>query len=176
VNSGSLPERLFRIVSFWEIAMTKVGRSKAHRRRVPAIATLVALFAATQACLAYDGPTFRQGLWKFERTLETNGETTNRLQTSGISIAREMTRCVNPTQAMKAEFTPFGACEPKNFRKTDGGYVFQKFCGGGTPIKTEIDVESDSAYKLINEGDIGKMSTKETVVAHRVGDCRNRGS
>jgi hypothetical protein len=162
--------------------MTKVGRSEAQsssvgRRRALTIgAAVTALFAATQACLAYDGPTFRQGLWKFERTLETDGETTNQLQTSGISIAHEMTRCVNPTQAMKAEFTRFGPCKPKNFRKTDGGYVFQKFCGGGTPIKTEIDVESDSAYTLINEGDIGKIPTKETVVAHRVGDCRHRGS
>jgi hypothetical protein len=167
---------LFRIFSFWEIAMTKVGRSEAHRRRVPAIAAAVALFAATPACLAYDGPTFRSGLWKFERTLETDGRETNRLQSSGLPIAREMTRCVSPTSAMKAQFTPFGACKPKNFRQTDGGYVFQKFCGSGAPIETQIDVRGDSAYTLINQGNIGKMSTKETVVAQRVGDCRHTGS
>ena len=175
VNSGSLPERLFRIFSFWEIAMTKVGRSEAHRRRVPAIAAVVALSAATPACLAYDGPTFRSGLWKFERTLGTDGKETNRLQTSGLLIAREMTRCVNPTSAMEAQFTPFGACKPKNFRKTDGGYVFQKFCGSGAPIETQIDVRGDSAYTLINQGNIGKILSKETVVAQRVGDCLHRG-
>jgi hypothetical protein len=156
--------------------MTKVGRSEAHRRRVPAIAAAVALFAATPACLAYDGPTFRSGLWKFERTLETDGRETNRLQSSGLPIAREMTRCVSPTSAMKAQFTPFGACKPKNFRQTDGGYVFQKFCGSGAPIETQIDVRGDSAYTLINQGNNGKMSTKETVVAQRVGDCRHTGS
>jgi hypothetical protein len=139
-------------------------------------AAATALFAATPACLAYDGPTFRSGLWKFERTLETDGKETNRVQTSGLPIAREMTRCVNPTSAMKAQFTPFEACKPKNFRKTDGGYVFQKFCGSGAPIETQIDVRGDSAYTLINQGNIGKMSTKETVVAQRVGDCRHTGS
>ena len=62
--------------------MTKVGRSEARRLRVPAIAAVVVLFATTPACLAYDGPTFRHGLWKFERTLETDGETTDQLQTT----------------------------------------------------------------------------------------------
>jgi hypothetical protein len=151
--------------------------SSVGRRRVLAIAAAaVAMFAATPACLAYDGPTFRSGLWKFERTLETDGKETNRLQTSGLLIDREMTRCVNPTSAMKAQFTPFGACKPKNFRKTDSGYVFQKFCGSGAPIEIQIDVRGDGAYTLINQGNIGKMSTKETVVAQRVGDCRHTGS
>jgi hypothetical protein len=162
--------------------MTKVGRCEGISKSVSLRAGLaiaapaIALFAATPACLAYDGPTFRSGLWKFERTLQTDGRTTDRLQTSGLPIARETTRCVNPTQAMKGEFTPFNACSTKDLRKTDKGYVFQKVCGGGTPIRTEIDVESDSAYTLINEGDIGKIPTKEIVVAHRVGDCRRRGS
>lgn len=155
--------------------MTKVGRSEAHRRRVPAIAAVVALFAATPACLAYDGPTFRSGLWKFERTLETDGKETNRLQTSGLLIAREMTRCVNPTSAMKAQFLRFGACKPKNFRKTHSGYVFQKFCGSGAPIEAQIDMRGDSAYTLINQGNIGKIVSKETVVAQRVGDCLHWG-
>ena len=147
----------------------------ANHRLVLTIFVAAALLATMPACLAYDGPTFRSGLWKFERTLETDGKQTNRLQTSGLPIAREMTRCVNPTSAMKAQYTPFGACKPKNFRKTDSGYVFQKFCASGAPIETQIDVRDDGAYTLINQGRIGKMSTKETVVAQRVGDC-NTGS
>ena len=119
----------------------------------------------------------RSGLWKFERTLETNGEPTNRLQTSGLLIDREMTRCVNPTQALKLEFAPlqFGGCRAKDLRKTDDHYVFEKICSGAAPIKTEIDVEGDSAYSEVNEGNIGKMSTRETLVAHRIGDCRPSG-
>jgi hypothetical protein len=154
--------------------MTKLGR----RRGVLAIAAAIALLGSTPVCLAYDGPTFRSGLWKFERTLETDGKPTDRLQTSGLLIDRQMTRCVNPTSAMKAEFTPlpFGTCKTTDLRKTDGGYVFQRICGSGAPIKTKIDVKSDSAYTEINEGNIGKISTKETIVAQRVGDCRHRGS
>jgi hypothetical protein len=148
------------------------------RRRVvvPAIAATCALFATSPESLAYDGPTFRSGLWKFERTLETDGEATNRLQSSGLLIAREMTRCVNPTRAMEAEFTPLrvGACNTRDLRKTDQGYAFERICGGGAPITTEINVQGDSAYTQIIQGTIGKMSSKEIVVAHRVGDCDRR--
>jgi hypothetical protein len=151
--------------------------SPVGRRRVLVIAAAVALFAATPACLAHEGPTFRSGLWKFERTLETDGKETNRLQTSGLPIAREMTRCVDPTSAMKAAFAPnaFGVCKTKDVRKTDGGYVFQKICGRLAPIETQIDVKSDSAYTEINQGNMGKISSKEIVVAQRVGDCLRRG-
>ncbi len=147
------------------------------RRILLAVAAACALLATSSASFAYDGPTFRGGLWKFERTLETDGKPNNRLQTSGLPIARQMTRCVNPTDALKGELTakfmPFrvGACDTKDLQKTDNGYVFQKICGGAAPVKAEIDVKSDSAYTEIHEGRIGKIPTKEIVVAHRVGDC-----
>jgi hypothetical protein len=140
-------------------------------------AAVCALLAAKSASFADDGPVLRGGLWKFERTIETNGESTNRLQTSGLPIDRDTTRCVDPTAALKLELAPlqFGVCSVKDLRKTDGGYVFEKICSGGTPIKTELNVESDSAYTEVNEGTIGKISTKETLVAHRVGDCHPPG-
>jgi hypothetical protein len=140
-------------------------------------AAACALLAAKSESFADDGPVLRGGLWKFERTIETNGEPTNRLQTSGLPIDRDATRCVDPTQALKLELAPlqFGVCSVKDLRKTDHGYVFEKICSGATPIKTELNVESDSAYTEVNEGTIGKMSTKETLVAHRVGDCHHPG-
>jgi hypothetical protein len=140
-----------------------------------AIVTAIAVVAATPACLAYDGPTFRSGLWKFERSLETDGKTTNRLQDNGLPIKQEVTRCVNPTPAVKSEFTPLETCKPRDIQKVDGRYVVERVCGGYSPIRTEIDVKSDSAYTEINEGNIGKISTKETVVAQRIGDCVRRG-
>jgi hypothetical protein len=157
-----------------EIVPCEDKSSPVRRRVVLTIAAAGALFAASSASFAYDGPTLRSGLWKFERTLEADGKPTDRVQTSGLPIDRETTRCVNPTLALKAESTPLhaGACNTKDFRKTDGGYVFQRTCGGAEPIKTEIEVKSDSAYTEINEGNIGKTSTKEMVVAQRVGDCR----
>jgi hypothetical protein len=144
------------------------------RRMLLAIAAGCALLATTSPSFAYDGPTFRSGLWKFERTLETDGKPNDRLQTSGLPIARQMTRCVNPTLELKTEFTPLkvGDCSTKDLRKTDDGYVFQKICGGAAPIRTEINVKGDSAYTEIHQGSIGRIPTKETVVAQRVGDCR----
>lgn len=158
--------------------MTKLVRRKAMfksvniRARLTMAAAAIALVAAAPACLAYDGPTLRSGLWKFERTLESDGKTTNRLQNNGLPIKREMTRCVNPTPAVKAEFTPLEACKPRDLEKADGRYVLERTCGGGSPIKTQIEVKGDSAYTEINEGNIGKIPTKDTVVAQRVGDCR----
>jgi hypothetical protein len=156
-----------------EIAPAEDKSSLVPRRVMPAIAAACALFAVGSESFAYDGPSFRSGLWKFERTLETNGKATDRLQTSGLSIARQMTRCVNPTLELKEELTPLkvGACITRDLRKTDDGYVFEKICGRAAPIKSEINVKGDSAYTEIHEGNVGKLSTKETVVAQRVGDC-----
>ncbi len=156
-----------------QIVPPKDKSSPVPRRVMLAIAAACVLFAAGSESFADDGPTFRSGLWKFERTLETNGEATDRLQTSGLSIARQMTRCVNPTLELKEELTPLkvGACNTRDLRKTDDGYVFEKVCGNAAPIKSEINVKSDSAYTEIHEGNIGKLSTKEIVVAHRIGDC-----
>jgi hypothetical protein len=54
------------------------------------------------------------------------------------------------------------------------GEIDKRACEGGVPIETQIDVKNDSAYTEINQGSIGKISTKEIVVAQRVGDCECR--
>src|SRR6202051_2864703 len=156
-----------------QIVPPKDKSSRVPRRVMLAIAAACALFAAGSESFAHDGPTFRTGLWKFERTLETNGKPTDRRQPSGLLIDRQTTRCANPTNALKAEFTPLevGVCNTRDLRKTDNGYVFQKVCGRAAPIKTEINIKSDSAYTVINEGNMGKIAAKETVAAQRVGDC-----
>jgi hypothetical protein len=173
---------LLRTCNSGESAMSEIVPREPKAGLVPgrlllAIVAGCALFAAGAESFAYDGPTFRSGLWKFERTLETDGKPTDRLQTSGLSIDRSMTRCVNPTSALKAEltakFAPFrvGACDTRDLQKTDSGYVFQKVCGGAAPVKTKVEVKSDSAYTEIHEGNVGSIPTREIVVAQRVGDC-----
>jgi hypothetical protein len=42
--------------------------------------------------------------------------------------------------------------------------------------QTGSSSKNDSAYTETNQGSIGKISTKETVVAQRVGDCERSGS
>src|SRR5258708_3944087 len=127
--------------------------SPVPRRMLLAIAAACALLATSSESFAYDGPTFRSGLWKFERTLETDGKANDRLQTSGLPIARQMTRCVNPTLELRAEFTPLktGGCSTKDLRKTDDGCVFQKVCGDAAPLKTESCVKADRAYTQIHQ-------------------------
>jgi hypothetical protein len=151
--------------------MTKLD----HLMSLAVASIAIALLAESPACLAYDGPTFRSGLWKFERSLETDGKTTDRFQNNGLPIKREMTRCVNPTADLKADFTPVEGCNAKDIQRADGRYVVERVCGRRSPIRTEIDVKSDSAYAEINEGNIGQMSTKETVIAQRIGDCVRGG-
>jgi hypothetical protein len=159
-----------------EMVLHKDKSSPGPRRAVLAIAAIYALSATSSEGFSYDGPTLRRGLWKFERTLETNGKPTDRRQTDGLLIDRHITRCVDPTKALKAEFMPLevGACNVRDVRKKDDGYVLQKSCRGTTPIKTEINIKGDSAYTEINEGKIGKIPTKEIVEAHRVGDCHSQ--
>ncbi|WGS17600.1 MULTISPECIES: DUF3617 family protein [unclassified Bradyrhizobium] len=144
------------------------------RSAVLATGAVCALLAAKSASSADDHPAVRAGLWKFERMLETDGKATDRVLTSGLLYARQITRCVNPTRALQAE-TALGLCKIRDLRKRDDNYEFQKVCGGGAPIKTTIDIKSDSDYTEINEGRIGGIATREIIEARRVADCHQKG-
>jgi hypothetical protein len=141
---------------------------------VLATAAACSLLAVNSPSFADDHPAVRAGLWKFERTLETDGKATDRVLTSGLLYARQVSRCVNPSRALQAE-TAQGFCKIRNLHQTDHNYDFQKVCGGGGPIKTTINIESDSDYTETNKGRIGGVESKETIEAHRVGDCHRRG-
>ena len=41
------------------------------------------------------------------------------------------------------------------------------------PVRTEIIVEGDAHYTEVNELSVGIFPRRETVIAHRVGDCGN---
>lgn len=117
----------------------------------------------------FDGPSFRKGLWQFERTLER----LNVASDSAILRKEQMTRCVDPTEAMKETFKPMvvGSCHSAKPERTDKRYVFPLRCDYMGPVRTEIDVESDNAYTEINELTVGRFPRRDTVVAHRVGEC-----
>src|SRR4051794_12810421 len=93
-------------------------------RAIVAMATACVMLAISSASLAREPPTLRSGLWKIERTLETNGQATDRRQTSGLLFERETTRCVNPNGALRSLLTPLipGICSTRDLRKTDEGY------------------------------------------------------
>jgi hypothetical protein len=136
----------------------------------------VALFAvgplSSQAkAEGFDGPSFKKGLWHFVRTLElvAHRKTKYRL------LEREMTRCVDPTVAMKATFSSpsVGNCVSAKPEKSDNKYTFSNRCDFMGPVSTVITVNSEESYTEVNELTVGKLPRTELVVAHRVGDCQD---
>ena len=118
----------------------------------------------------FGGPTFRKGLWKFVRTLEIVTHTRGNQKL----LEREMTRCVDPTTAMKATFAsgPVGNCHSSKPEKINNRYIFSNRCDYMGPVSTVITVQSDEAYTEVNEIHVG-LPRKDLVVARRVGDCRD---
>jgi Protein of unknown function (DUF3617) len=117
----------------------------------------------------FGGPTFRKGLWKFVRTLEVVSHSGGGQKL----LEREMTRCVDPTMAMKATFASatIGNCHSSKPEKVNNRYIFSNRCDYMGPVSTVITVQSDEAYTEVNEITVG-LARKDLVVARRVGDCR----
>jgi len=121
----------------------------------------------------FQGPSFRRGLLHFVRTLDVvrnaNKNVKYRLQ------EREMTRCVDPTLAMKATFAPppIGTCVSDEPQKVDNKYVFAHRCDVMGAVSTVITVKSDEAYTEVNEVGVGEHPRTDMVVAQRIGDCQD---
>ena len=132
-----------------------------------AIATVA---ASTLACAKeLESPNFRGGLWHFQTTTEQVHKSS---KGSDVRI-EETTRCVDPTVSMKYTFRSpdVGSCRSAKPQLIDNRYIFTNRCDHMGPVRTEIVVESDKAYREINELSIGTSPRKETVVARRIGDC-----
>jgi hypothetical protein len=118
----------------------------------------------------FDSPSFRKGLWHFVRTLDvmTSSKTRQRVE------AREMTRCVDPTHAMKVTFSPLavGNCVSARPEKTANKYVFSNRCDYMGPVNTVITVHNEESYSELNHLKVGLPRT-ELVVARRIGDCQD---
>ena len=88
-----------------------------------------------------------------------------------------VTRCVDPTNAMRETFKPFaiGNCRSARPEKTNNRYVFSLRCDFMGPARTTIEVESDAAYVEVNEFIASRPLKTETIIARRIGDCGNEG-
>jgi hypothetical protein len=117
----------------------------------------------------FGGPSFSKGMWHFVRTLEIVVSARNRQRL----FKREMTRCVDPTQAMKVTFSsaPVGNCVAAKPERTDNTYIFSNRCDYMGPVRTVITVKGDEAYTEINELTVGDLPKMDLVVARRIGDC-----
>jgi hypothetical protein len=121
----------------------------------------------------YDGPTFAQGLWLFQRSTEFTTRHWILPNAKRIKVEPPVTRCVNPTEAMVETFRPasVGACQSTLPSRKNNTFVFAKRCDYLGPVKTVISVESESAYRETNELLAGTSLKTDIVVARRVGDC-----
>jgi hypothetical protein len=128
------------------------------------------LSSQAQAGEAFGGRTFRKGLWRFVRTLESVKPQDVRHKL----LEQEMTRCVDPTQAMKAIFSSasIGSCHSSRPEKVSNKYIFSNRCDYTGPVSTVITVQSDEAYTEANELTVGQLLRKDLVTAKRIGDCR----
>jgi uncharacterized protein affecting Mg2+/Co2+ transport len=126
-----------------------------------------ALLSLAPTALAQDLPAFRKGLWEFTRTIEGGAGKTQKITTR---------QCTNPTDDMKKQndmLTKAG-CKFSPVAKSGNAYRFTSQCsiqGVSAQSKSVLTAEGDSAYRVNVESQHGGQSTKELLVARRIGDC-----
>jgi hypothetical protein len=155
--------------------MTFCNRSVSSGRVIGFFCILIALIAvgpvSSQAKADdFNGPSFRKGLWHFVRKLELVAHR----KTRQTLEEREMTRCVDPTVAMRVTFSSssVGNCVSAKPEKSDNRYTFSQRCDYMGPVSTVITVNSDESYTELNELTVGNVPRTELVVAKRIGDCQ----
>ncbi len=118
-----------------------------------------------------EAPSFRKGLWRFIRTLDIVRNANKNVKYRLVN--REMTRCVDPTHAMKATFAspPVGSCVSDKPEKVGNQYTFGHRCDYLGAVSTVITVHGDDSYTELNEVTIGDSPKTDMVVATRIGDC-----
>ncbi|HTM56631.1 MAG TPA: hypothetical protein VL175_21540 [Pirellulales bacterium] len=147
-------------------------RSTIIARLVAAGAVAGGLVSTLGHADAQEWPTFRKGIWHFERTLELN-EKAGVVDQNRVVFKNEARRCVDPSESMKETFRPFsiGNCHPTRPQRLANKYVFALRCDYMGPVKTTIEVLSDAAYTEINEVKVGDFPRTDTVVARRIAEC-----
>lgn len=158
--------------------MTKRGTAW-KVRRMPAVAqaavAVACLGVAAPPAQAEDLPTFRRGLWEFDRTVEMGRDMGSGPKT--ISSRR----CTEPGEDMKRQQAMFAksGCTVSPVTRRGSVYSFVADCKGagvGTVVsQSVITVESDSAYTIevesTGEAAAGGHKNREVLKARRVGDC-----
>ena len=131
------------------------------------IATAILLASFVLPALADDLPAFRQGQWEFKRSVDGG---------DGNPVTLTTQKCTSPTDDMnkKTESMAQAGCQPSPVTKSGNLYSFSFKCTiQGIPIesKSVIVFESDSAYHVDVESTQGSKTTREQLVARRIGNC-----
>jgi len=134
-------------------------------------AGLAAVLALTLAAVAFADPwpTLRSGMWEYQRTMVRSAQ-------PGKPIVVTKRKCGNPAEDMKrqnAQLTAAG-CRFSPVRKAGNVYTFTSQCsmaGIQVQSRSTLTVESPDAYHLFVESREGGETSKETLIARRMGDC-----
>ena len=135
---------------------------------VVALAAVLAMTFAT-VVFADPWPTLRPGMWEYQRTMVRSDH-------PGKPIVVTKRKCGSPTEDMKrqnAQFTAAG-CQCSPVRRAGNTYTFTAQCsmaGMQVQSRSTLTVESPVAYRLYVESREGGATSKETLIARRVGDC-----
>ena len=144
--------------------------SKSQDTKSPAAQSQSQQTSKVEAAQA-EAPSFRKGLWRFIRTLDIVRNANKNVKYRLVN--REMTRCVDPSHAMKATFSspPVGSCVSDKPEKVGNQYAFGHRCDYLGAVSTVITVHGDDSYTELNEVSAGDSPKTDTVVATRIGDC-----
>lgn len=140
-----------------------VSSAKASQTKAPQVQQA----DASQA----EAPSFRKGLWRFIRTLDVVRNANKNVKYRLVD--KEMTRCVDPTHAMKTTFSsaPVGSCVSDKPEKDGNKYTFGHRCDYMGAVSTVITVYSNESYTEVNEVSTGDNPKTDFVTATRIGDC-----
>ena len=130
--------------------------------RAAAVAAVLGFTFAGGPAHAGQWPEFRHGKWRFVRTV------------NGRKI--ESTRCLNPSEDMKRQNAMLekAGCKSSPVRRSGNTYTFTSNCsvrGLKSRTTSMITVESPDAYRLTVDGVNDGVTTKEVLVARRIGGC-----
>jgi hypothetical protein len=114
-------------------------------------------------------PPFRKGMWEFNRTVDGQGP-------GGKPATMTNKKCTDPSADMKRmnDMLSKQGCKFSARSAKANVYSFSSECqmqGISMQSQSIVTVESDSAYTVQVTGSGGGRSTKELLVAKRVGDC-----
>ena len=136
-----------------------------------AVFAVLFLGLAPQALQAEELPSFRRGLWEFQRTMDMGGG----------EKTLSSRRCTEPGEDMRRQNGMFAkaGCKVSPVDRRGSVYSFVADCRGSgmgdVVSQSVVTVESDTAYtvEIESSGEVGPGGgkRKETLKARRVGDC-----
>jgi hypothetical protein len=118
-------------------------------------------------------PTFKPGLWSFSLTVDRDGEKQPQVRT--------MTRCADPGDEIRRKWQSLAmqACKFSPVTHSGNTWNYNSACttqGQTLQMKSVIVVNKDDSYRSETLSRSATRSSREIVVARRVGDCPAPGA